>query len=129
MTEKFRVSQTIETSSIKKQYNILTEKTETEAKIMLQILRGDKSLLYISVLIVKEKFIISMASNDRYYSVELTPDKQDLTRDSWLNLLHWLSLSENDLAKLVEERGFDFVYKQLTRDLFIFLMENVRVQL
>jgi len=118
MTEKFRVSQTIETSSIKKQYVILTEKTEREAKIILQILQGDKSLLNISVLRVieneKYKYTISVESDTNSARVEQTSLKR----------LKWLDWPTSAYMNIIEERGFDFLFRQLTRDLFVFIMEN-----
>jgi len=117
MPEKFRASQTFETSSTKKQIVIETEKTEREAKITLQM-QGNGKSLNISVLRVKEdekyKYIISMASDINSARVELIGFKR----------LKWLDWPISAYMNIIEERGFDFLFRQLTRDLFVFIMEN-----
>jgi hypothetical protein len=113
--------------------DFLVEKTDRDARITLQVQENGERVLKISVYrtTVEEsendkyyKFTIDVASGLKNFRVELVAEILDLIKVDF----NWLNMSDDTFAKLIEERGLEFVVKQLTRDLFSFIMESVGIQ-
>uniref|UniRef100_A0A7C1GAV2 Uncharacterized protein n=1 Tax=Thermofilum adornatum TaxID=1365176 RepID=A0A7C1GAV2_9CREN len=131
--QTFRVSQKTEIDSVKRQIDFQIEKTDKEARITLQIQEDSKRVLNISVYktAVEEsaenkyyKFTINIDSALKNFRVELATEILDLTRIDF----NWFTMPERTLAKLIEERGLEYVVKQFTMDLLIFIETGVGIK-
>jgi len=110
---RLRVSQKIEIEAASiRQIDFLVEKKTDSDTIFLQVQEDGKSFS-ISVVKENEKYIISVASDTNRVRLELTGKR-----------LKWLDWPITTYLNVIEERGLDFLLRQLMRDLFVFIMEN-----
>jgi hypothetical protein len=130
--QAFRRSQKIEIADVKRQIDFLVEKTDSDARITLQIQENAKRVLNISVYrtTVEEsdkdkyyKFTINVDSDFKNFRVELITEILDLTRIDF----NWFNMTERTLTKLIEERGLEFVVKEFTSDVFTFIEKSVEI--